>query len=70
MELLGAQSLSVYMQSRWTTGSNPTDGAELIWKMAQILEKGKEVDWVQTIVKVHKQKPPSTCMQMYQHLWI
>ncbi len=68
MEPLGAQSLSVHMQSRWSTGSNPTDGAELIWKMAQILEKGKEVDWVQTIVKVHKQEPPSPCMQVYQHL--
>ncbi|CAL5229887.1 g13301 [Coccomyxa viridis] len=36
--------------ARYRTGPFPADGAELIWKMAQILEKGGETEWVKTIV--------------------
>ena len=40
------------LQARYRTGPFPADGAELIWKMAQILEKGGETEWVKTIVTV------------------
>ena len=44
--------LSLLLQARYRTGPFPADGAELIWKMAQILEKGGETEWVKTIVTV------------------
>ncbi len=44
--------LSVHLQARYRGRPFPADGAELIWKMAQILEKGGETEWVKTIVTV------------------
>lgn len=42
----------VRLQTKYHAAANPTDGAELIWKMLQILEKGNEESWVHTIIDV------------------
>ena len=42
----------VHLQAKRHTGPGPADGAELVWKMMQILETGAEVEWVKTIATV------------------
>ena len=44
--------LCVRVQAKKNVGHSHTHGADLVWMMLQILEKGEEKDWVLTIVKV------------------
>ena len=54
-QLTAVEQLAVHLQAKRRTGPSPADGAQLIWRMVQILEKGSETEWVKTIVTVRNQ---------------